>query len=173
MERNALGPWGAIAAGLFFLAAGVYILLVPPTAALNRAAGPVGQLLVGLSGLLLGGGGLVLGVRSLLRPRVLLRYGPEGVTVDRYPLVAWDDIASIGLREVSYGSGKQLVLRLRGDGNLPRPRRGVVAPLLHVLGRVFVWGPGPWLPVRNDTAVPADRLHRRLAAARRRYSARE
>lgn len=170
VERNPLGPWGAIAAGLFFFVASVFILIVPPGGILARATGPGGQVLVGLGGLGLGGGGLVLGIRSLVRPRVLLRYGPAGVTVDRYPPVEWTDIESIVVRQVNYGSGAQLLLRLRADLSPPRPRRGVVAPLLHLIGGVVVWGPGPWLPVRNDTAVAAGRLRDRLIAARRRYT---
>lgn len=170
VERNFLGSWGAMAAGLGFLAAGVFILAVPPDTVLNTAAGPVGQLLIGVSGLVLGGGGFVLGLRSLVRPRVLLRYGPEGVTVDRYPPVAWIDIESIVVRQVNYGSGAQLLLRLRADGHVPRPRRGVVAPLLHVIGGAVVWGAGPWLPVRNDTAVAATTLGHHLDAARQHYT---
>lgn len=170
LERNPLGSWGAILAGLAFFAAGAYILVVPSRTNLASAAGWAGQVLVGFSGLALGGGGFVLGVRSLVRPRVLLRYGPEAVTVDRYPLVPWHDIESIVVLSVSYGSKAQLLLRLRDHLDVRRPRRGIVAPLLHVIGRMVVWGPGPWLPVRNDTAVAAGKLGDRLETARRRYT---
>lgn len=154
-ERPTLGALTVVVAVLF-LVASAWLLSVPPRAAANAAFSPL-QMVVGAGGVALRAGALVLGVRGLLRPRVLLRADERGVLVDGYPLLPWSDITSVEVIPVPYARGRQLLLRLSEGRTAPSPRGGVVAPLLHGLGRSVHWGPDA-VPVRADSGVPPDEL---------------
>lgn len=167
-ERPTLGV-GTIVASTVFLVGGLFALAVPPAVAVSEAVGPVLRGVVGVAGVAAGAGGLVLGLRGLLRPRVLLRVEARGVTVDRYPLLPWGAIADIEVGAVSYARGRQLLLRLADGIAVPPPRRGVVAPLLHRIGAGLVWGTGR-VPVRADTELPPDDVRALLLDARRQHA---
>jgi len=123
------------------------------------------QVPVGLAGVALGLGAVWLGVRGRLRPRTLLRADHGSVTVDGYPTLRWSSVDDVVVLDVQYGCQRQLLLGMAPNLAVPTPRRGIVALLLHLIGRAVVWGPG-WLPVRADTALAPDDLADRLKQLR-------